>query len=50
MPEKLTMDEFLSLFNRTGVANRSISSADSAEYLTLVTYLVERPYRRQHVV
>jgi hypothetical protein len=50
MPEQLTLDEFLGLFGRTRVANPSISSADSEEYLTLVMYLVERPHHRQHIV
>ena len=50
MPEQLTLDEFLGLFGRTRVANPSISSADSEEYLTLVMYLVERPHHRQHSV
>ena len=42
MSERLTLDEFLSLFRRTPELGRWVSSADSQEYLTLVTYLVER--------
>jgi hypothetical protein len=46
----MTMDEFLGLFNRWRVPNRWISSAESEEYLALVTYLVEHPYRPQYLV
>ena len=42
MPEQLTVDEFLALFGRRPEVGRWIGSADSQEYLTLVTYLVER--------
>ena len=45
MPEKLTVDEFLALFSRARGVDRWVSSADSAEYLTLITYLVGRQYR-----
>ena len=45
MPRKLTADEFLALFSRAPGVNRWMSSADSAEYLTLITYLVARQYR-----
>jgi hypothetical protein len=46
VPERLSLDEFLALFGRTGDVRRWVGSADSEEYLTLVTYLVERPNRR----
>ena len=46
MPQKLTVDEFLALFSRAPVVDRWIGSADSQEYLTLVTYLVERSTSR----
>lgn len=42
MSERLTVDEFLALFGRTPDFGRWIHSVDSQEYLTLVTYLVER--------
>jgi len=45
MPEKLTVDEFLALFSRAPGVDRWMSSADSEEYLTLITYLVGRQYR-----
>jgi hypothetical protein len=45
MPEKLTVDEFLALFSRAPGVDRWVSSADSEEYLTLITYLVARQYR-----
>jgi hypothetical protein len=43
MPEQLTDDEFLALFRRPPSVGPSMSSVDSVEYLTLVTYLVNRP-------
>ncbi len=46
MPERLTVDEFLALFGRPAAVGRWVESADSEEYLTLVTYLVERTNRR----
>ena len=42
MSEKMTIDEFFGLFGRTPDQARWASSADSHEYLTLVTYLVTR--------
>jgi len=42
MPEKLGVDEFFALFGRPPELTRWASSADSEEYLTLVTYLVGR--------
>jgi hypothetical protein len=50
MPERLTVDEFLALFSRAPMVGRWMSSADSAEYLALVTYLVDRPHHRQRIV
>jgi hypothetical protein len=44
--EKLTVNEFLALFGRTVDESRSVSSADSEEFLTLVTYLAARPSAR----
>ena len=38
----LTVSEFLGLFGCTGSESRRMGSADAEEYLTLVTYLVER--------
>lgn len=46
MPEQLTVDEFLALFHRRPEVGRWIGSADSEEYLTLVTYLLERSTNR----
>lgn len=46
MPEKLTVDEFLALFRRPPGVDRWVSSADSQEYLNLITYLVGREVRR----
>jgi hypothetical protein len=40
--EKLTLSEIFALFGRTPDQTRRVGSADSEEYLTLVTYLVER--------
>jgi hypothetical protein len=40
--DKLTVNEFLSLFGRIGSASRWMGAADSEEYLTVVTYFVER--------
>lgn len=39
MRDKLTLGELLALFGREREQARSISSADAAEYLALVTYL-----------
>ncbi len=46
MPDRLTVEEFLALFGRTGDVGRWVVYADSDEYLTLVTYHVERSDRR----
>jgi hypothetical protein len=50
MPEQLTVDEFLALFSRTPAGSRWMSSVDAAEYLALVTYLVEHRHRRRQIV
>ena len=39
MRETLTLSELFALFGREREAARTISSADAAEYLALVTYL-----------
>ncbi len=46
MSDKLTTNELPALFGRTPDDTRSVTSADSDEYVTLVRYLVERTYRR----
>jgi len=46
MSERLTVDEFLSIFGRPPDVGRWVASADSEEYFTLVTYLVERQNHR----
>ena len=50
MPEQLTDDEFLALFRRPPSVVRWMSSVDSVEYLTLVTYLVDRPSHRRQIL
>lgn len=42
MSERLTVDEFLAIFSRPPSVGRWVAAADSEEYLTLVTFLVER--------
>jgi hypothetical protein len=42
LPEKLTVDEYFSLFHRTPDDTRGLGAADSEEYLAVVTYLVQR--------
>jgi hypothetical protein len=44
--EKLTVNELLAMFGRTPDETRWVSFADSAEYLSVVTYVVERNQRR----
>jgi len=44
--DSLTVNEFLALFGHTPHVSRWMGSADSDEYLTLVTYLVERSRAR----
>ena len=41
MSEQLTDGEFLAIFGHTPAAARWVASADSEEYLALVTYLAE---------
>jgi hypothetical protein len=45
MSEKMTTDEFFALFGRTSEDSRWAGSADSEEYLTVVTYLAQRAGR-----
>ena len=47
MPEKLTLSDLFGLFGRGPDDTRWVGSADSAEYLTVVTYLVQRANRAQ---
>jgi hypothetical protein len=42
MSEKLTLSELFALFGRTNADTRWVGSADSEEYLAVVTYLVQR--------
>ena len=42
MYERLTVDEFLALFGRTADFAKCVACVDSQEYLSLITYLVER--------
>jgi hypothetical protein len=42
MTEKLTLNDLFALFGRGPDDTRWVGSADSAEYLTVVTYLVQR--------
>ena len=44
--EKLTVSELLAMFGRTADETRWVGFADSAEYLSVVTYVVERDQRR----
>jgi hypothetical protein len=44
--EKLTVSELLAMFGRTPDETRWVGFADSAEYLSVVTYVVERSQRR----
>ena len=48
MAEELTLTELFALFKRTVESTRLLGSADSEEYLAVVTYLVQRPSRRSH--
>ncbi len=47
MRENLTLSELFALFGHEPKAARAISSADAAEYLALLTYLVGRSPQRQ---
>jgi hypothetical protein len=42
MSEKLTLSELFVLFGRNVADTRWVGSADSEEYLAVVTYLVQR--------
>ena len=44
--EKLSVNELLAMFGRTPDENRWVGFADTAEYLSVVTYIVERNQRR----
>ena len=44
--ENLSMNELLALFGRAPEQSRLVGFADSEEYLAVVTYVVERSYRR----
>jgi len=44
--ERLTLTELFALFGHEPEETRAISSADAAEYLALVTYLVARSRQR----
>ena len=44
--EKLSINEPLALFGRAPEQTRWLSFADSEEYLSVVTYVVERSYPR----
>jgi hypothetical protein len=46
MSEKLTLSELFALFGRTTDETRWVGSADSEEYLAVVTYLVQRSSAR----
>ena len=46
MSEKLTLSELFALFGRTTDDTRWVGSADSEEYLAVVTYLVQRSSAR----
>jgi len=43
--ERLTITELMVLFGKTDDDSRWLSSADSSEYLAVVTYIVERNHR-----
>ena len=44
--DKLSVNELLAMFGRTPDETRWVGFADSAEYLSVVTYVVERNQRR----
>lgn len=44
--EKLTLSELFAIFGHSPEETRGIGSADSAEYLALVTYLAVRSSQR----
>jgi hypothetical protein len=47
MAEQLTTTELFALFKRTTESTRLLGSADSEEYLAVVTYLVQRSGQRR---
>jgi len=44
--EKLTINDLLAIFGRTPDETRWVGFADSAEYLSVVTYVVKRSQRQ----
>lgn len=44
--ETMTVNELFAMFGRTPEETRWVGFADSAEYLSVVTYVVERSQRR----
>jgi hypothetical protein len=44
--EKLTVNELFAIFGRTPDETRWVGFADAAEYLSVVTYVVERSQRQ----
>ena len=46
MSEKLTLSELFALFGRSTDDTRWVGSADSEEYLAVVTYLIQRSSAR----
>lgn len=44
--ETLSVNELLAMFGRTPDEHRWVGFADSAEYLSVVTYVAERSQRR----
>jgi hypothetical protein len=44
--DRLSVSELLAMFGRTPDETRWVGFADSAEYLSVVTYVVERNQRR----
>ncbi len=46
MREKLTLNELLALFGHEPEETRGIGSADSAEYLAIVMYMVAQSSQR----
>ena len=45
-PQRLTMSDVFTLFGRHAEDTRWVGSADSEEYLAVVTYLVQRSTAR----
>ncbi len=44
--DKISINELFALFGRAPEQSRLLGFADSEEYLAVVTYVVERSYRR----